>query len=73
MALLDWAADGKGFLIESFPGLLLFVDMDGRTDILWKSEAYPNDAPWGVPSPNGRHLAMLGWSVDNDIWMLENS
>ena len=27
--------------------------------------------PWGVPSPDGRHLAMLGWTRNSNVWMLE--
>jgi hypothetical protein len=25
-----------------------------------------------LPSPDGRHLAIRGWSVNSNIWMIEN-
>jgi hypothetical protein len=27
---------------------------------------------WGIPSPDGRHLAMFGASVDSNVWMIDN-
>ena len=27
---------------------------------------------WGAPSPDGRHLAILGGTQDSNVWMLEN-
>jgi len=29
-------------------------------------------APWVVPSPDGHHLAICVWSVNANIWMIEN-
>jgi hypothetical protein len=29
-------------------------------------------AAWGVPSLDGRHLAILAYTVDSSVWMLEN-
>jgi serine/threonine protein kinase/Tol biopolymer transport system component len=73
MTSLDWAIDGKGFYVGScsLGGVLLFVDMEGHTDILWKKGKWWL-GPRGLPSPDGRYLAMLGWTVDSNIWMLEN-
>jgi len=34
--------------------------MDGRTDVLWENESYPNSGTRGLPSPDSRHLAMEG-------------
>jgi Tol biopolymer transport system component len=74
MTSLDWANDGKGFFVGSCTpeGVLLFVDMHGRTEALWKRETLFGFGPRGLPSPDGRHLAMLGWTVDSNVWMLEN-
>ena len=75
MTSLDWANDGKGFFVGAggLVGLLLFVDLDGRTDILWKRETLYGLGPRrGLTSPDGRHLAISGWTVDNNAWMLEN-
>lgn len=27
---------------------------------------------WGDHSPDGRHLAILGYTVDSNVWMIEN-
>jgi serine/threonine protein kinase/Tol biopolymer transport system component len=29
-------------------------------------------APWAVPSPDGRHLAIHTWSLSANMWMMEN-
>ncbi len=74
MTSLDWATDGRGFFVGSGPpgGVLLFVDMNGHTEVLWKRETLWDFGPRGLPSPDGRHLAILGWTMDSNIWMLEN-
>jgi serine/threonine protein kinase/Tol biopolymer transport system component len=74
MSSLDWAIDGSGFFVGSCApeALLLFVDMEGRTDILWKTEKAWEQGPRGLPSPDGHHLAMRSWTDDGNIWMLEN-
>jgi len=75
MTSLDWAIDGRGFYVGSSTpgGVLLFVDMDGHTEVLWKKEIpWGLHGPRGLPSPDGLHLAMLGWTIDSNVWMLEN-
>ena len=69
---LAWANDGRGFYIGSSDGALLFVDMDGRADILWKRETLWGWGHAGIPSPDGHHLAMSGWTMNSNVWMLEN-
>ena len=70
---VDWAADGKG-LILSHPTdtdpELLHVDLEGNVSVLWRQKgAVPLR---GVPSPDGRHLAILCSGAYNNVWMLEN-
>jgi eukaryotic-like serine/threonine-protein kinase len=70
---VDWASDGKG-LILSHPTdtdpELLHVDLDGNVSVLWRQKGA---APLrGVPSPDGRHLAILCSGAYNNVWMLEN-
>jgi hypothetical protein len=37
---------------------------------LWQNN---NDVfPVGLPSPDGRHLAIQGSSEENNIWLMEN-
>jgi hypothetical protein len=48
------------------------MDLRGNTKFLWKS----NGDQWfcgGVPSPDGRHLAINGWRQSANMWMIENS
>jgi hypothetical protein len=74
MTSLDWAIDGRGFYVGSCRpvGALLFIGMDGQMDILWKKEAVWGLGPRGLVSPDGRHMAMRGWTMDRNVWMLEN-
>jgi Tol biopolymer transport system component/predicted Ser/Thr protein kinase len=74
MGPLAWANDGKGFFVGGYTpdALLLFVDMEGAADVLWKRAAIFEWKPAGIPSPDGRHLAILGHTIDSNIWMLEN-
>jgi len=74
MTSLDWAVDGRGFFVGRWAlgGALFFVDFSGRTDELWKGAPLYGSGPRGIPSPDGRYLALLGWTAENNVWMLEN-
>ena len=70
---LAWTATGNGLLVSSRMqdgSVLLHVDLDGSSHVLWKQEG--GMATFGIPSPDGRHLAMLGWTLNSNIWMMEN-
>jgi hypothetical protein len=70
----DWAPDGKGFHVaRSSPrgATLLYIDLKGQPTIVWDQKG--GLQTWGVPSPDGRHLAILGYTVDSNVWMIENS
>lgn len=70
---VDWTADGKGLIVSSLNekgSVLLIVDLKGNAHTLWEQTG--GVGTYGVPSPDGRHLAMMGWTVDNNIWMMEN-
>jgi len=70
---LDWAADGRGFFVgtraASGGSQLLRMDLEGNVYPLWKT-AYPYT--WGVASPDGRRLAILAGTQDQNVWMMEN-
>ena len=68
---LRWAADGKALFVGTTRGELLYVDMEGRAEVLWQQRVSSRPAIFGVPSPDGRHLAMLGGTAENNVWMLE--
>jgi Tol biopolymer transport system component len=68
-----WSPDGKGFYIGcSVPGRTthLFVDLNGHASPVWEQKG--SLQTWAVPSPDGRHLAMLGWTINANAWMIEN-
>jgi eukaryotic-like serine/threonine-protein kinase len=70
---LDWSADGKGLYCGSVSpqgGTLLHVDLKGNARVLWQYKAAGGDI-WGVPSPDGRYLAVMGEVINSNVWMLE--
>ena len=69
---MKWAADGKSMFVPTSVqrgSVLLRVDFQGNAQVLWKQEGdfgiFPN------PSPNGRHLAIAGWALNSNLWMME--
>jgi len=67
----EWSPDGKGFYTASRSPMgwtLLYVDLQGQATALWEQK----ESTFAVPSPDGRHLAILGNTVDSNVWMLEN-
>jgi serine/threonine protein kinase len=69
----SWAADGRGlYASSSVKGrtALLYVDLQGDAHVVW--ENYGTNFTWGIPSPDGRHLAILGWVQSSNLWMMEN-
>jgi serine/threonine protein kinase len=70
---VTWTQNRRGFLVScQFPGAsdVLLVDLDGNAHQLWKKEG--GLATFGIPSPDGRHLALLGWTLNSNIWEMEN-
>ena len=70
---LAWAADSEGLFVTS-TGVnatrILYVDLQGHAYPLWEHQGSWISCP--VPSPDGRHLAILGPTGDSNAWMLEN-
>jgi serine/threonine protein kinase/WD40 repeat protein len=73
-----WSADAKGLYcgtgspyVRSTGGLtLLYVDIKGRANTIWQQKG-----GWGftvgVPSRDGRRLAMMGASPESSAWLIE--
>ena len=73
LATVDWAGDGKGLFVSSRgagEAILLHVDLDGNSQILRRNRGHYSTQ--GVPSPDGRHIAMLDWPLDGNMWLVEN-
>jgi Tol biopolymer transport system component len=70
---VSWAADGHSlFVTHGVKGgsELVHLDFQGQFRSLWKnSGGYP---PRGLPSPDGRHLAIRSSSESSNMWMMEN-
>jgi hypothetical protein len=82
---LDWTAEGKGVFVSSTTrkgSAVLRVDLEGNAHLLWEpkgsiqSDSSPFIggllAPWAVPSPDGRRLALCQWNFSANMWMMEN-
>lgn len=68
-----WAADGKGWFTASKNNagvVLLHVDLQGEADPIWRLSG--GVAAYSLPSPDGRHLAIVATSWDNNVWLMEN-
>ena len=69
---LYWSADGKGFYAGSLSpeaGTLLYVDLKGDARVLWRKNG--TQILWGMPSPDGRYLAIEASVSNRNVWMLE--
>ncbi len=70
---LDWSLDGKGLYCGSASPqarTLLYVNLEGNARVLWQYKA-AGGYIWGVPSPDGRYLAILGDVTNSNVWMVE--
>ena len=70
---LDWSHDGKGLYCGSISPqsrTLLYVDLKGNARVLWQYKR-GGGVIWGKPSPDGRYLAMVSWSLNSNVWLLE--
>ncbi len=69
----NWAADGKSLFVSSSTdrgAVLLSVDLQGNPRLLWENKG--GIGTYAVPSPDGRHLALQGFTEDGNMWMMEN-
>ena len=73
LSSVAWAADSKGLFVSSYTKRgadMLHMDLQGNTRLLWE---HPGGIDvYGVPSPDGHHLAMRGWNVEGNMWLMEN-
>ena len=70
---LSWAADGRGLFASSQSpqdATLLHIDLEGNAQALWTQKG--SRQTWGVPSPDGKRLAILGHTRNANAWMIEN-
>jgi serine/threonine protein kinase len=85
---VNWTSDGKAlFASTATPegSVLLRIDFQGNSQVVWQQKGsiapWGGDvdlgmggpsAPWAVPSPDGRHVAIYSWTLSANMWMMEN-
>jgi eukaryotic-like serine/threonine-protein kinase len=72
---LDWAADGKALFASSVApqgSVLLRIDLLGNARVLWRQAGESDMSTYAVPSPDGRHLAISGYSSNSNVWLMED-
>jgi serine/threonine protein kinase len=70
---LFWAAKGNGWFTSGptpTGWVVLHVDLQGVADRLWEQKGPA--LVYGLPSPDGRHLAIDRWTVNRNVWVMEN-
>ena len=70
---LYWSPDGKGLYCGSRSpqgGAILYLDLKGNARVLWQLKG-TGGSSWGIPSPDGRYLAIGTVPVNSNVWMLE--
>jgi eukaryotic-like serine/threonine-protein kinase len=69
----DWAPDSKSVFVATrgpSGSTLLRIGVNGEVQPVW-GRVEPTHL-WGVPSPDGRHIAVFDASSDANAWMIEN-
>jgi Tol biopolymer transport system component/DNA-binding winged helix-turn-helix (wHTH) protein len=76
---LGWWKDNSGLLVDNVTArgtALSYLSMNGKAHTIWEvpgsRNARFNQAPWAIPSPDGRHLAINGFILSSNVWMVEN-
>ncbi len=70
---LNWGNDSQSMFVSSVDSVtttLLRVGVNGDAQPVWQ-ESEPK-LRWGFPSPDGRHLAIMGSSSEANVWMIGN-
>lgn len=68
-----WTVDGKRLLVpEDWQGksMLWNLDLGGNRHLIWQD--FGTHLTSGIPSPDGRHVALLTSRSTNNYWMMEN-
>ncbi len=70
---LNWSSDSQGLFVSSpSPGgaSLLYLDLHGHMQKIWQHQQ--GRWTWAVPSPDGRHVAILDTDTESNAWMITN-
>jgi len=76
---LDWSADGKGLFVDNPTEkgtALSYLDLHGNTQVVWEETssigARGIETPWGIPSRDGKHVAINGIVANSNMWIMED-
>jgi serine/threonine protein kinase len=72
LGYVSWTADGQGLIVPSQDkrgAALLSVDLQGAAHVLWEQEG--STATSGIPSPDGRRIAIWVRGHKGNIWMAD--
>jgi hypothetical protein len=69
---LIWSHDGKGLYVAAGTRrVLLYLGLENpNQEVVAQPETWFPGHP--TPSPDGRHLALLGFTQDFNVWRLDN-
>jgi serine/threonine protein kinase len=73
LGYVSWTSDGKGLVVGSQnnrDAALLNVDLDGKVNLLWERQGAFGVS--GVPSSDGRHIAIWLSTTNSNIWLADN-
>jgi eukaryotic-like serine/threonine-protein kinase len=72
LAGIYWTADGTGWFTASkkqASTVLLHVDLQGKSSALWEFQG--DTIAYGLPSPDGRRLAIVATDRNDNVWLME--
>jgi Tol biopolymer transport system component len=70
---MHWAANGHGLYVSTGTrsgSALWHVNLQGNVNLLWENRG--GDWASGLPSPDGRHMAIQSSDNSANVWMMEN-
>jgi eukaryotic-like serine/threonine-protein kinase len=70
----SWSANGDGLFVTARiqnGKSVLYVDLLGNAHLLWENSGASGET-LAYPSPDGRHLALQGWTKSANLWLMEN-
>ena len=72
---MDWAPDSKGFFWGDRSAThlrVMYSDLSGKASVLWSQPAGTLSSIWGIPSPDGKHLALVLLTDDSNVYAIKN-
>jgi serine/threonine protein kinase/Tol biopolymer transport system component len=71
---LDWGSDNRSWLVGAATAdgcALIHVFQDGKVRVLANMRGR-GMRTYGIPSPDGRHVAFLGWTIARNVYVVDS-